>query len=768
MEQTPITADFPLRPLGEGETLVQVFRSAADQGEADERQATPSPESSRRRRDRRAEPPSLQRRLYEADGQPVRLGGYDVIRCVGSGGMGVVYEARSVRHGARVALKTLRAMTAHGLGRFKNEFRALCRVSHPNLVALYELGSDQGEWFFTMELVEGQSFLEHVEADGHRAPGGWEYLGETLDEGGVPTRAEDARIEDSGVVARRTYDDGKLRASLRQLASAVTRLHQLGKLHRDLNPGNVLVTREGRVVVLDFGLVSDQTRRAGVAYDGASGTPAYMSPEQAAGKPATTASDWYGFGVMLFEALTGQLPFTGSTLRMLTNKRLHASPAPSDLVAGLPPDLDALASALLRRSPDSRPTGDEVLLALGVPPRRARVPVPGDDASFVGRSAEIAALEHALAAASEGLAVTAVVEGSPGIGKSSLLARFLDRLGPSPLVVRGACHERETIPHRLLDAAVDSLAIHLAALSAAQLQALLPEGGDALARVFPVLEGLPSVGDSPDGDTQVTMEDTPKPPVPMGDTPKPRARDADPDEAAFACLRELLARLARTRPVVIAVDDAHLGDAAGARRLAELARAPNTLLVVTHAGEERDACPVLAELSAAAPLRRVAMGPLASDEALTLARWSLTGDLPSAAAGAAAAIAAASEGSPLAVVELALRHADTGGEISLAEAIGARLAGLPEPALRMAEIVAVVAGPIARGRLIAVAGAGPAGDAALAALASARVVRVDGVRDGDRVRPYDERTRALIVARTPPAMARQIHCDLARPLSPPE
>ncbi len=796
MEKTRTTSDLPLRPMGYGETLVQVFRSAAEQGAGDdghETESTPLPRSpTSPRRGGSATQPSLQRRLFEADGRPVRLGRSDVLRSVGAGGLGVVYEAVHAEHGHRVALKTLRWMTAAGLSRFKNEFRSLCGVAHPNLVALYELGAEDDEWFFTMELVEGDSFVEHVQSDSGRPLGGWEYLGETLaddlpsgvhGEERVGREARDgigaldlAALRDPGAGEpwARGFHTGRLRAALRQLATAVAALHDLGKLHRDLNPGNVLVTREGRVVVLDFGLICEREPRRGAPYDGACGTPAYMSPEQGAGKPATAASDWYGFGVMLFEALTGQLPFTGSAGRMLGNKRLQDAPPPSMLTPGLPADLEALCVALLRRAPDERPDAAAVLEALGVSRRRARPPEPASDAFFTGRRAELDTLDDALRAAGEGRPVAVVLHGPPGIGKTSLLGRFLDQAAarPEAVVLRGACRARETIPHRTLDAIVDALGAHLTALPEADARAAIPEGARDLARLFPVLAGVPAIADLP--------PHRPSPAAAPIDDPR------EAEEAAFACLREVLARLAATRTVVIGVDDAHLGDPGGARRLADLVapdppgsppggRAAAVLIVMAHDDDALGSSLVLTELSRAiGDARHVAIGPLAEAEARELARAALPAHLPGREA-IASAIAVTSEGSPLAVEDLALHVAEAGGEVSRDDVVAARLAHLSEHALRLVEVAAAVGGPIERGLLLQVGEAGPYGDAALADLTAARLLRATagGPGGADRIAIHDERTRAVVASRTPAAATRRIHLDLghalaARPGADPE
>ncbi len=666
--------------------------------------------------------------------------------------MGVVYEAVNVEHGQRVALKTLRWMTAAGLLRFKNEFRSLCGLSHPNLVALYELGAEAGEWFFTMELVLGQSFVEHAQGDRERRLGGWEYLGETFDAEVSPIESEDAHdassaFDDGGVVRRtRGFHEGRLRAALRQLAGAVAMLHDLGKLHRDLNPGNVLVTREGRVVLIDFGLVTDRSRRRGAPHDGAGGTPAYMSPEQAAGKPATAASDWYGFGVMLFEALTGQVPFSGSTLRMLTNKRHHEAPPPSTLAADLPEDLVELCCGLLRRAPEERPDADTILALLGVAPRSPRARDESGEAFFVGRGPEIEALHQARRAVGPGRPAAVVVSGPAGIGKTTLVARFLAELAElgTAAVLCGACGERETIPHRMLDGAMDALAAHLAALPLAEARAALPQGARAIAGVFPVLEEAPGIAEL-------------------------RVPDGADERAAFACLRELLARLSEAGPVVLSIDDAHLGDHEGVSRLAALVggdAAPGVLLLLTCESDGPELPRVLDAVADALPIRHLTLGPLDARDACELSLRALPAPLPDDAdpRSAAAAVAAAAMGNPLATLELAAHRAEVGHAVSLDEALAARLAALPEQARTLVEIVAA-AGTIERGVLHDVGGAGPLGDASLAALTASRLLRVTGVGAGDRVRVRDEGTRQGIVARTLPAVTRQIYLDLGHALA---
>src|SRR5258708_2726506 len=181
-------------------------------------------------------------------------GRFPVQRRLGAGSCGVVYDALDRERNTRVALKTLRVGTGRTLYRFKQEFRALADVSHPNLVSLYELLAEGEQWFFTMERIDGVTFLEHVrggEADGASSA----FSSPTTPEVGAFMRGESSWSEAGFVTALPTaLPPGapvapivdRLRAALRQLAEGVCALHSAGKLHRDIKPSNVLVTAEGR------------------------------------------------------------------------------------------------------------------------------------------------------------------------------------------------------------------------------------------------------------------------------------------------------------------------------------------------------------------------------------------------------------------------------------------------------------------------------------------------------------------------------------------
>ncbi len=191
---------------------------------------------------------------------------------LGEGGMGVVYRARDRDSSLPVALKTMAHVEPSALLRFKNEFRALADISHPNVVQLYEMVSEGEHWFFTMELLDGVDFLRWVRRAELLAP---EAERARRCDAGLPTAVDErswraASRTSSGVVSvvpqapsGRACDIERLRAALRQLAQGVLAIHAAGKLHRDIKPSNVQVTTDGRVVLLDFGVVADLARAAG-------------------------------------------------------------------------------------------------------------------------------------------------------------------------------------------------------------------------------------------------------------------------------------------------------------------------------------------------------------------------------------------------------------------------------------------------------------------------------------------------------------------------
>jgi serine/threonine protein kinase len=348
---------------------------------------------------------------------------FQIIRRIGVGGMGVVYEARDVELDLRVALKLLPNADAPALFSFKREFRSLATIVHQNLVALHELISDGATWFFTMEIVDGVDFLKRVRAN-------------------------------------ETIDYNRLVDALYQITDGVSALHELGVVHRDLKPSNVLVRHDGRVAILDFGLTTDVGADL-LPSESASGTLSYMAPEQVLGDRLTPAADWYAVGVMLFEAIAGRPPFTGSATRVINEKAYTEAPRVSSLVADVPPPLDELCAQLLRLDVAARAGQAEILAHLGSDDSsapRARRPVARPAFPFVGRERNLAVLTEAEADVRNGRMTMVHVHGRSGTGKSALISHFLDarRRESDTIVLAGRCYEQESVPYKGIDAVIDS------------------------------------------------------------------------------------------------------------------------------------------------------------------------------------------------------------------------------------------------------------------------------------------------------------------------
>ncbi|HEX8113411.1 MAG TPA: serine/threonine-protein kinase, partial [Kofleriaceae bacterium] len=466
-------------------------------------------------------------------------GRFEVRGTLGAGGAGVVYRAFDRQLQREVALKLLRQASGRDLYRFKKEFRSLADIVHPNLVALHELHAADGDWYFTMELVEGVSFIDWVRPSAEIGPG--------------RARAD--------IVSARV-DLVRLHSALVQLVDALIALHRAGKLHRDLKPSNVLVTRTGRLTLLDFGLVASVAE--GDPERLAVGTPVYMSPEQAADRPLSEASDWYSLGAMLYEALVGRRPFEGESEQVMTRKQTEQPPSPRQLDPGVPAELSQLCMMLLQPDPAARPSGLMVLEALGAAPSETTRTIGRSypPAMFVGRTAEMEVLRRALGDARRG-GVAMLVRGRSGIGKTTLVRRFLRSLGDSVFVLEGRCFEREAVPFKMLDGVVDSLTGAIVGLPLLIAEQLVPRDLGSLVRLFPVLRRVPKFAE--------LAAQSPAPPDPQ----EMRRR-------GFTALRSVLGRLARMRSLVIFVDDAHWGDADSAVFLSELIHGaePGTLILV--------------------------------------------------------------------------------------------------------------------------------------------------------------------------------------------
>jgi tetratricopeptide (TPR) repeat protein len=649
---------------------------------------------------------------------------------LGEGSYGVVYEAEDLRDGGRVALKILRHAKAESLYRFKREFRALAGLLHPHLVALHELFADESGWFFTMELVRGENLLCHVK--------GRERAGQPLS-----LEAQE-----------------RLRVSTRQLAEGLATLHDAGMVHRDVKPSNVLVSDEGRVVIVDFGLVSESPNSAEPA---ALGTPAYMAPEQARGEEVGPPADLYAVGVMLYELLAGQRPPPVPRPESMPDS-LGEPPPPSRLAPGIPADLSELCMRLLQRDPRLRPTAADVARAVVRSEARAgRRPARSADPTrtrlapiFVGRGQELAELRAAFAASGGDHAASVLVRGPSGVGKTSLLRTFVGQLHidcPEALVLEGRCHEREAIPYKALDGVVDALSRHISGLAPDEIDTLVGSSGPALARTFPVLlRGRASALASAASQAS------------KGDVGPNELR-----QRAFSALRIVLTRIAQRRPTVVAIDDLQWADDDGLRALAELLRPPHgapLFFVGTmreSTGEPGDG---RTRLGDALPddVRVVSLGNLPADEARELASMLLR------RAGVrdvdAVRIATEAEGHPFFIEELTCHVASgsTASHAKLDDAIGVRIAELDAESRQVAEIVATAVKPLAAS-VAATAAHIEASEfrRSIAVLGALGLVRVSSSpRAQGALEPYHDRIREAVQRGLDPQRMRVLHRALAQ------
>lgn len=260
-------------------------------------------------------------------------------RLIGAGAFGAVYEAFDRERQATVALKTLHRLDAVALSALKHEFRALAGVRHPNIVRLYELLSDGGGWFLTMELVDGCDFRAYVRG----GPNGDVPTVIAPDANGEIGLAETVDAALALPVERPT--EARLRSAMKQLAEGLAALHERGILHRDLKPSNVLVSREGRVVIVDFGLVVEAPRGKDAFIGPIAGTPAYMAPEMllGAGDKLSPRTDVYLLGAIFYEICAGQPPHEGATVEAMFSSVLLSQPR-------FPPNFPVEARGICQRA----------------------------------------------------------------------------------------------------------------------------------------------------------------------------------------------------------------------------------------------------------------------------------------------------------------------------------------------------------------------------------------------------------------------------------
>jgi eukaryotic-like serine/threonine-protein kinase len=538
---------------------------------------------------------------------PIVIGSYQVLEPLGRGGMGVVYLARERDRGTLVALKTVVGMSAGILQSIRREIRTLARLRHPGIVPILAEGLHEGMPWYAMELVAGTPLRRWLRPE-HQQPSTQEVSASASIATGPPTLPDGvgpAAVPAVTPAARPLLAD--VPTLVRRLCEPLAFLHGEGLVHRDLKPDNVLVGLDGHPVLIDFGLTTRFA--AGLSRESldmaaaAAGTIGYMAPEQIMGQLVDARADLYALGCILFELLTGQRPFLSYNSSELLAAHLFRQPVPpSQLAEGIPPELDELTLRLLAKQPCGRlgyaADVARALECLGAQPPDGLPPPPPRTylyrAAFEGREAELAWLRQRLERLATGAGGMVLLGGESGIGKTRLaleLSREARQLGA--VVLADECSGTAGAPLHGLRGVLQSLGDRCREHGLAETERLLGPRGKVLATFDPALAVLPGQDAYPE-------------PAALG--------PADARLRLFADLTQTLAALARTTPVLLALDDLQWADELTAAFLQHLAgreslEAVPLLVLGTFRSEEL-------QLETAAPLRRLLGQPLCEHLAL--------------------------------------------------------------------------------------------------------------------------------------------------------
>jgi predicted ATPase len=550
--------------------------------------------------------------------------GYEIVAELGRGGMGIVYKALEPSLGRHVALKFLPTEYAHDpnrMGRFLSEARTASALNHPHICTVHALGEHQGRPFLVLEFIEGATLREVAE--------------------GRPSAAEAARL-------------------VGQAARALAAAHAASVVHRDVKPENVMVRADGYVKVLDFGLArwlpaggTQRSTSVGVGTDVGTrvGTLLYMSPEQARAEPVDAATDIFSLGIVLYELTTGQHPFRADSEVGVLHAIIAQAPVPpARLNPEIPAALDALILHMLAKDSRLRPTAVEVEATLA----RLTVHIGEGAASplagpgrrpTVGREQEGADLRTGFEEAAAGRGLVLCVTGEPGLGKTTLVERFLDEMtagGRSWGLARGRCSERL--------AGAEAYLPFLDALDGL----LQGEGGAAAAQAMKLL--------APSWYVQLA-------PLAVNDPSLARVLAQAKEASQEQRKRELgafLHEVSRQRPLVVFLDDVHWADPSSVDLLAYLGsrcEAWRLLLVLTYRPSDllrsgHPFGPVKLDLQGRGVCREIALPFLSRDDfdrylALAFAGHQFPDDF-------AAVLHARTEGNPLFMVDLLCDLRDRG------------------------------------------------------------------------------------------------------------
>ncbi len=393
---------------------------------------------------------------------PCSLGYFLVTDVIGKGGMGTVYGAVDLRSAAHVAVKIIHRTDGSSIFHFIEEFTWLSTLNHPNVVKLFDTFSEGDIRYFSMELVEGQSI--HTWFQGISKTDRW----------------------------------SRLRRVLSQAALAVAFLHDHDVLHRDIKGSNLMITGKGRAVLLDLGLASrirdEDSEFQPLEDKQVVGTLPYLAPEVLNGNRWTFASDWYSFGVMMYETITGKFPpmRVDQTEPVGSPDRFYLDVSVAETaLADCPRDLASLSLAMLNPNPIERPIAADILPRLGSDVGQP-IPLAVTDTDFLGREQGLAFLDAAWQRAAAGHTEIRLIRGVSGMGKTALLNRWLRKHldASSSLRLNIRCHSHDHQPLRALNLVVQELVSTLSLRPLELWEDLSRGGSEEIVYTFPQIERL--------------------------------------------------------------------------------------------------------------------------------------------------------------------------------------------------------------------------------------------------------------------------------------
>lgn len=643
------------------------------------------------------------------------------IRKLGQGGMGAVFEMLEHASGSSVAIKFLIDPSPEMILGFENEFRMLTGLFHRNLIHLYKFYNENDNFCFAMEYIDGPEISKWVKPL-------------TSYQKGLSTEAV-----------------GKIRDAFFHIAEGVQVLHRCKMLHRDLKPSNILYeTGSERPVILDFGLISSFADRIGETIyhePDFAGTFSYMAPEQMSGDKLSGAADWYSFGVVLYEMLSGKRAFQGNYTTISEKK---ADWAIDKLPEYVPCQVAKLCQQLLHPDPKARPEYSEIAETL-VP--GAPLYSPGfnnyfPDTGVFGRASELSILEQIARQAKPNEPGVVMVNGPSGMGKSSLIKEFFRilsfRAKDDFILLSGRCYEQESRAYKGFDQIISRLSGILSTIPREDLEKILPRDFCLLSEGFHLLK---------DRSFQILSEGQ------HVDVPLAKRR------SMYAAFRELMKNVAEDRTIIIFLDDLQWCDEDGMALLDFLLHSKETpvklIITGTYRSKEGGRNQLLQKFlektrkTARVKLTELALGELDEESLLKISQTIIGDNHP-----LTEAIVEQAQGNPFFLTQLAVAVNEGAEVANLQSILRGRISDLDKSERNLLEILAVAGRPISK--KLAFEAAGLRGGLKLESnLAASHLIQTTVSDAQDSFEAWHDRIRETVLAGLKDSQLQTRHLQLA-------